>query len=82
MTTVPAPLAAKARSTHSRGRPWSATAGVARRHRPSAARSASSPTPAGAATSTTSASARKVPASVGHLEPGRSARSARPGRPW
>ena len=63
VTTVPLPLAANTRSTHSRGP--SAVGGRRRRaaaRSPSAAASASSPRPGGAATGTIGAPARNVPA--------------------
>ena len=73
VTTVPLPLAAKTRSTHSRGRPRSAEAGVLRTRSSSAARRSSSPSPVEALTGTIGAPARNVPAtcsvtsSVGQL---------------
>ena len=71
VTTVPAPLAAKTRSTQRRGRPRSAAWGVVASSRSSAVPSSSSPRPVGAATSTTGESCRNEPAEVvGEVEVG------------
>ena len=63
MTTVPAPGATNARSTHKRGLPTSAAVGVRASSRSRAAVNALMPVPETLSVATISAPARNVPAS-------------------